>query len=201
MNWKFIIPMLLLIVLIIGATVFYNNLSDDVQMDNLMPGGETVAADVPEETEKVPGDAEEIPAEDLAPEFTAYDREGNAHSLSDFRGQPVILNFWASWCGPCKSEMPDFEEKYREYGDEIHFLMVNLTDGGQETVETASAYVDGQGFTFPVYFDSDYSGAMAYAVNAVPATYFIDENGALVAYGKGAMSADVLQRGIDMLLD
>ena len=194
MNKKVLILVLALVVLIAGASVAYVRLSADVQMDNLASGAETVAAEVPEGTPEAVRD-------DLAPDFTVYDREGQAHSLSDFRGQPVIVNFWASWCGPCKSEMPDFEEKYKEYGSEIQFLMVNLTDGSQETVETASAYVDGQGYTFPVYFDSDYSGAIAYSVNAVPATYFIDENGALVAYGKGAMSADVLQRGIDMLLD
>ena len=149
-------------------------------------------ADVPGETTAV--------NTNLAPDFTAYDLEGNAVSLSGFRGKPVILNFWASWCGPCKSEMPDFQEKYGQYGEEIHFLMVNLTDGSQETVETAQGFVDGQGYTFPVYFDTDYSGAMSYGVNAVPATYFIDEEGNLVAYGKGALTGETLQRGIDMLL-
>ena len=194
MNKKVLILLLALIVLMAGAAIAYRALAEDVQLDNLAADGETVAAEVPE------GTGETAATENLAPDFTVYDREGNAHSLSDFRGQPVIVNFWASWCGPCKSEMPDFEEKYREYGEKIHFLMVNLTDGGQETVETASGFVDGQGYTFPVYFDTDYSGAVAYAVNAVPATYFIGADGALVAYGKGAMSADVLQKGIDMLL-
>lgn len=192
MNKRVLILILVLVVLLAGAAVLYSGLSDRVQMDNLATG-ETVAAEVPEGTEPQESD-------NLAPDFTVYDLEGNAHSLSDFRGQPVIVNFWASWCGPCKSEMPDFEEKFQEYGDEIQFLIVNLTDGSQETVETAQGYVDAQGYTFPVYFDTDYSAAIAYSVNAVPATYFIDENGNLVAYGKGAMSADVLQRGIDMLI-
>ena len=137
---------------------------------------------------------------DLAPDFTVYDREGNAYALSDFRGQKVIVNFWASWCGPCKSEMPDFQDKFLEYGDEIQFLMVNLTDGYQETVSSAAGFIDNAGYTFPVYFDTDLSGASAYGVNAVPVTYFIDERGVMIAYGKGAMSADVLQRGIDMLI-
>ena len=192
MNKRVLLLLTVLVVLLAAAGIAYKSLSADVEMDNLSTG-ETVSANVPEESE-------EAPAQELAPDFTVYDREGNAHSLSDFRGQPVIVNFWASWCGPCKSEMPDFEEKFREYGEEIQFLMVNLTDGHQETVESASSFVDGQGYTFPVYFDSDYSGAAAYAVNAVPATYFIDAEGVLVAYGKGAMSAEVLQKGIDMLI-
>ena len=192
MNKKTIVLLLALVVLIAGAAVLYNGLADRVQLDSLSVG-ETAAAAVPEGTEAAQ-------PQDLAPDFTVYDLEGNAHALSDFRGTPVVLNFWASWCGPCKSEMPDFQEKYEQYADEVHFLMVNLTDGSQETVESAQGFVEGQGYTFPVYFDTDYSAAIAYAVSAVPATYFIDEAGAMVAYGKGAMSGETLQRGIDMLL-
>ena len=184
MNKKVWILLLALVVLIAGAALAYNTLADDVQLDDLA-AGET-------KTDTV--------NKNLAPDFTVYDLEGNAHSLSDFRGKPVIVNFWASWCGPCKREMPDFEEKFREYGEEIQFLMVNLADGSRETVESAQDFLDGQAYTFPVYFDTDYSAAMAYAVSAVPATYFIGEDGAMVAYGKGALTADVLQRGIDMLL-
>ncbi|MBP3544577.1 MAG: TlpA family protein disulfide reductase, partial [Lachnospiraceae bacterium] len=68
-----------------------------------------------------------------APDFTVIDAEGNEVKLSDMRGKPVVVNFWASWCGPCKMEMPEFEEVYKELGDEVHFMMVNLTDGWQET--------------------------------------------------------------------
>ena len=192
MNKKVLILLLALVVLLAGAAVAYNALSDQVQLDNLATG-ETVAAELPEGTEA-------SVSENLAADFTVYDLEGNTHTLSEFRGKPVIVNFWASWCGPCKSEMPDFEEKFQEYGEEIQFLMVNLTDGSQETVDTAQGYIDDQGYTFPVYFDTDYSAAIAYSVSAVPATYFIDASGALIAYGKGAMSADTLQRGIDMLI-
>ena len=192
MNKKVLILLLVLVLLIAGAGIAYNSMADKVQLDNLALG-ETVPAEIPDGTEAAAN-------ENLAPDFTVYDKEGNAHSLSDFRGKPVIVNFWASWCGPCKSEMPDFEEKYQQYKEDIHFLMVNLTDGSQETVESAQGYIDGYGYTFPVYFDTDYSGAIAYGVNAIPATYFIDESGSLVAYGKSAMSGETLQRGIDMLI-
>lgn len=192
MNKKVWILLLALVVLIAGAAVAYNALADRVQPDNLATG-ESVAAEVPEGTQAAADD-------NLAPDFTVYDAEGNAHSLSDFRGQPVIVNFWASWCNPCKHEMPYFEEAYQQYGEQIRFLMVNLTDGSRETVDSAREYIDGQSYTFPVYFDTDYSGAIAYSVGAIPATYFIDETGALVAYGKSSLSAEQLQRGIDMLV-
>ena len=93
-----------------------------------------------------------------APDFTVLDYDGKEVKLSAFKGKPVVLNFWASWCGPCKSEMPDFNEIYQEYKDQICFMMVNLTDGTQETMEKAKAYVDGQGYSFPVYFDTKSEG-------------------------------------------
>ena len=188
MNKNVLILLLALVVLIAGAAAAYNGLADKVELDNLATG------------ETVPEGTQAPVNENLAPDFTVYDLEGNAHKLSDFRGKPVIVNFWASWCGPCKSEMPDFQAKFEEYGEDIRFLMVNLTDGSQETVNSAQGYIDNQGYTFPVYFDTDYSAAIAYGVSAIPATYFIDEQGVMVAYGKSAMSAEVLQRGIDMLV-
>ena len=83
-------------------------------------------------------------------------------------------------------------------GDQIHFLMVNAT-GGQETVQSAQDFITRAGYTFPVYFDTDYSAAIAYGVSAIPMTFFIDADGYPVAYAQGAMSADMLQTGIDMI--
>ena len=139
------------------------------------------------------------PQAQLAPDFTVYDLDGNAHKLSDYRGKPVVLNFWASWCDPCKSEMPDFEKIYTQYGQDIHFLMVNLTDGLEETVASASGFIAEKGYTFPVYYDTDMDAAQAYGVYSVPVTYFIDAEGYLIAYGSGALTADILQQGIDMI--
>lgn len=134
-----------------------------------------------------------------APDFVVTDIDGNEVKLSDFQGKPVIVNFWASWCGPCKSEMPDFEEMYQQYGEEIHFVMVNMTDGSRETVEVASEFIAEQGYTFPVYFDTQYSAAITYGVTSIPATYFIDAQGNAVAYARSVIDAETLQMGIDMI--
>ncbi|MBQ4347432.1 MAG: TlpA family protein disulfide reductase, partial [Firmicutes bacterium] len=88
----------------------------------------------------------------MAPDFTVYDSEGNAVMLSDFIGKPIVLNFWASWCGPCKMEMPEFNEAYAELGEDIQFLMVNVTTG-RETQESASAFIEENGYSFPVFYD------------------------------------------------
>ena len=196
---KIVILVLVFVALILGATRLYNTLSSQVQMDTLVTQPQAAQEADQEPAQEAAQQTE--PQRMAAPDFTVYDLEGNAHKLSDFAGKPVILNFWASWCGPCKMEMPDFEEKYQQYGEDIHFLMVNLTDGNQETVESASGFVAAEGYTFPVYFDTDVDGAYQYGVNSVPVTYFIDPEGYLVTMGRGALSAEVLQKGIDMLLD
>lgn len=141
-------------------------------------------------------DDADIPA---APDFTVYDIDGNAVSLSDFIGKPVIINFWASWCGPCKMEMPEFEEKFEELGGDIQFLMVNLTDGNRETIDTAAAYIEESGYTFPVYFDTDQDAAYTYGVYSIPSTYFIGADGSAVAMAQGAIDGTVLDRGISMI--
>ena len=191
---KLVILVLTLVAVLLGAKLLYDSLRDKVQMQSLVTQ-DTAEQTAPEET----GKAETQPQKTV-PDFTVYDPDGNAYRLSDFRGKPVILNFWASWCGPCKSEMPDFNEKYGEYGDQIHFLMVNLTDGSQETKERGSGYVLEQGFSFPVYYDLDISAAMAYSVTSIPVTYFVDSEGYMAAWYPGAMSSDILQKGIDILL-
>jgi len=184
---KMVLLVLIFVALLLGAKRLYDTMGSQVQLDTLA----TQSTQAAEGTE---------PAKQAAPDFTVYDAEGNAHKLSDYQGKPVVLNFWASWCGPCKMEMPDFDEKFQEYGDQIHFLMVNLTDGSQETVETASKFIKDQGYSFPVYFDTAMEGAIAYGVNAVPVTYFIDAEGGFVAWQQGVVSADTLQKGIDMVL-
>ena len=181
---KMLIWVLTFAVILTGAYVLYSKLSTQVDLPGMAAESAEAASSVKQ-----------------APDFTVYDGEGNACKLSDFAGKPVILNFWASWCGPCKSEMPEFQKFYETYGDRIHFLMVNLTDGRQETVETASSYIAQEGYTFPVYFDSDMEGAYCYGVTGVPVTYFIDAQGVMQGRAQGALSEARLQQGVDLLLD
>jgi thiol-disulfide isomerase/thioredoxin len=121
------------------------------------------------------------PTQADAPDFTVYDAEGQPHTLEEYRGKPVVINFWASWCDPCTKEMPMFQSAYDAYKDDVHFLMINMTDGARETKESADKLIADNGYTFPVYYDTDSTAAINYDVMTVPTTYFVDANGKAIA--------------------
>ena len=135
-----------------------------------------------------------------APDLSFTDMNGQTVKLSDFKGKPIVLNFWASWCGPCKSEMPLFQEKYEELGDKVQFLVVALVDGTTETVDTAKAYIAKQGYTFPVYFDEKNQANEIYGVNAIPTSFFIATDGAVLGHGTGALTKQGFEEGIRRIL-
>ena len=165
---------------------------DNTDADN---GGE---ADDQENNDQENNDKEETKM--TAPDFTVLDYEGNEVKLSDYVGKPTVLNFWATWCVYCKMEMPDFNKAYENYPD-VQFLMVNATDGYYETVESAKKYVEGEGFSFTVLFDTKGDAERAYNVRGWPTTYFINANGDPVASASGTLSYETLQRGIAMITE
>lgn len=195
-------------VLLIGAGVAYSVLAPaaesetsansavhttEVPTDDTSPNGNGANA-----TEGDTADA--ASQENAAPEFTMTNSEGETLTLADFRGKPVLLNFWASWCGPCQSEMPAIQAAFDQYGSQVQFVIVNMTGMGGETAEAASALIQQEGYTFPVYFDVNSSAATAFGVTSIPQTYLIDADGNIIAGVRGAMSDDVLEEAMQMLL-
>ncbi|MGI6334716.1 MAG: TlpA family protein disulfide reductase [Saccharofermentanales bacterium] len=135
-----------------------------------------------------------------APDFVVYAADGTEHRLSDYRGRPVVLNFWASWCPPCRQEMPHFDRVYREVKDDVMFMMVDLVDGQREKQTDGQEYIDLEGFTFPVFFDTDRDAARVYGITSIPSTLFIDKDG-FIAYGyRGGIDESTLRAGIKAIL-
>ena len=137
----------------------------------------------------------------MAPNFTSYDDAGNPVALKDMRGKPVVVNFFASWCGPCKMEMPYFDELYHQYGDQVTFMMVNLCAFGNDTKENGKKLVADGGWTFPVYFDTDGDAALKYAIRSMPTTVFVSADGELKGRHTGVISRDALEKTILGLIE
>lgn len=111
---------------------------------------------------------------DVAPDFSLPTLDGGAQSLRDYKGRTVILNFWASWCGPCRAEMPDMQVVYDELRDQ-GVVVVGVNQG--EPRERVEAFVQEFGLTFPILLDEEQSLARTYGVRAYPTTFIVDGDG------------------------
>lgn len=129
-----------------------------------------------------------------APEFTLLDLAGQPVSLGGFRGKTVLINFWATWCVPCRREMPDLQEAYESRGDQgLVVLGVNL----REAKPQAQKFVDDYGVTFPILLDTSGDVAQAYRLSGVPESWIVDEEGILVRRKIGAFTTEELRIVLD----
>jgi len=130
--------------------------------------------------------------------FTLTDLEGNKVSLKDFRGKNVYLNFWATWCPPCRSEMPEIEKVYQQYKDKG--LVVLAVDLGEDK-DTVKNFIKDNKYNFRVLLDSDQSVASKYNISSIPVSYFIGKDGKIVAKKVGALQEEEMQSYIKELMD
>ena len=183
---KYLLAVALTVLLAVGAAAAYKYLTSVT----------TVPPSPPDNTSAPPaGGRTGAPGNrNAAPDFTVTDVGGNRVSTADLSGKPVILNFWATWCPPCRSELPAFDKLYRQYGNEVSFMMIDLTDGYRETVEGVKKFMSENGYTFPVYYDTEGSAAEAYNVSSIPFTVAVGRNGNIVGTHLGAMSEAALEK-------
>ncbi|NFR87302.1 MULTISPECIES: cytochrome c biogenesis protein/redoxin [unclassified Clostridium] len=141
---------------------------------------------------------ENIEKESLQPSFnfTLKDQYGNVHKLSDYKGKTVFLNFWATWCPPCRMEMPHIEELYKEFNynkDDIIILGVAQPGGEEKDKDGIKQFLNNQGFTFPVVFDERGEVFNNYRIMSMPTTFMIDKDGNIYGYVSGALSKDQMK--------
>lgn len=176
-----------------------NEISQDINEGDKESGEEKR----PDDGDINPGQDEEEEEEEKipAPDFTLVDQYGESHRLSDYRGQIVFLNFWATWCPPCRMEMPFIEEIYKENklnSDEIVILGVAGPNQGQEKdKDYIIKFLEDEGYSFPVVFDEDGSVFAQYTVRSLPSTFFIDKDGNVKYYVPGAMDKETMEMIIE----
>lgn len=125
----------------------------------------------------------------LAPDFTLTTLGGNQITLSELRGQPVIINFWATWCGPCRQETPHFQEFYEQHGEQVVMLGINQ----KESLTQINGFVEEFGMTYPVLLDENGSVYNDYQVFGLPTTWFVNPDGVLVSVAPGGITTAFLE--------
>ena len=153
----------------------------------------------PEEEEEAAEEVKTIPAID----FTLKDQYGNTHTLSDYKGKTVFLNFWATWCSPCRAEMPDIQKLYEEFQQEdVVILGVAAPNLGREKSEEGiKGFLEENGYTYPVVMDTDAEAFQAYGINSFPTTFMIDKDGNVFGYIPGQLSEETMRDIIRQTVD
>ncbi|RDY27664.1 cytochrome C biogenesis protein CcsB [Romboutsia weinsteinii] len=188
-----------IVLIVSGLVMLVNGIGNRVELSKMQNNNNNKTENNQSITnnEEEQADGEKIEAID----FTLYDQYGKEHKLSDYKGKTIFLNFWATWCPPCREEMPHMEELYKEYNknnDDVVILGVaspNLgNEGDQGHIEK---FLKDEGHTFPVVFDEGGSLVYQYGISAFPTTFIIDKEGYITQYIPGAMNKETMKYVIE----
>lgn len=163
----------------------------------------TVQSGTAQETEESEQQLTPAPLADL--ELT--DQFGNTHTLSDYKGKVIFLNFWATWCGPCRNEMPDIQKLYEEYsaqGEDAEVVILGIAGPGigqEGSAEEIADFMEENGYTYPVLMDAGGEMFTRYGISAFPTTFMIDKDGNVYGYVPGQMTENIMRSIIDQTLE
>lgn len=165
---------------------------------------ETSVAETAVPESSISAEQETAPKADTIPaiDFTLQDQFGNTHTLSEYKGKTVFLNFWATWCPPCRNEMPDIQKLYEEYQEEedpsVIILGIAAPNYGQEgSEEEIIAFLEKNGYTYPVVMDTTAEMFMQYGIYSFPTTFMIDAEGNIFGYASGQLNEMVMRSIIE----
>jgi len=151
---------------------------------------DTVDKDSGTQTEKV-----------MVPNFEFMDRDGNVVEFDSFKGKPVVINFWGTWCPYCVMEMDDFNTAVGEYGDDVNFLFLDVANSEEETVEKVDEFLADNGYDNIVsYYDNPGYGIYMFGINSFPTTVYVDSEGYLYDATIGLTNYDDLKAVLDSML-
>lgn len=194
MNKKVLFTVLCIVFVffLVGAVFIYNELYEDYTDSNFEM--QTVEKDNNNDDESKNEEPEQN--DESVPDVEFFDADGNSLMLSDFFDKPLVLNFWATWCGPCKSEMTGFNRLYDKYKDKVNFVMLNMSD----SEETAADFLEENGYRFPVYFDKTQIASYTYGASSIPLTFVMYKGGEIYGYQMGVLPEEALEEAIKTVL-
>lgn len=184
------------LMILMGALMFTGKMNDITGYLS------TVQSGTAQETEESEQQLTPAPLADL--ELT--DQFGNTHTLSDYKGKVIFLNFWATWCGPCRNEMPDIQKLYEEYsaqGEDAEVVILGIAGPGigqEGSAEEVADFMEENGYTYPVLMDASGEMFTRYGISAFPTTFMIDKDGNVYGYVPGQMTEDIMRSIIDQTL-
>ena len=190
------VAIVVLAALLATSVAVYNVYKDKVDP---LTGAMSEASQALAEANDVSISEQQTVATTVAPDFTMQDANGKTVKLSDFKGKPVVLNFWTSWCKYCKAEMPYFESAYKQYGNQVQFIMLNAAKS-ERTKDGGKTFIAESNYTFPVFYETEGKATTLYGLRGFPATIFIDANGNIIERNIGAISQAKLDERIKTLL-
>lgn len=179
---KYVIYVVIFILVLVGINVGYDFLNDKIQKEK-----EQSQVTSQNKTTKW----------QQAKDFSVYNDKDEEVKLSSFNGKPIVMNFWTTWCGYCKVEMPYFEELYKQHNNDVTFLMINSTT--EDNKQDIEKYIQTEGFTFPVYYDQNASEIRTYKITGYPVTVFINRDFEIVKIHQGMITKDTLEKYINSI--
>ncbi|MEW4282320.1 TlpA disulfide reductase family protein [Priestia koreensis] len=187
MKKRIIISVVL--IALFGWSLYQNNIVPFSKSETSAPKKENKISESMNVDKKVSFSSLEVGG--LAPNFDLRTIQGKSAQLDDYEGKPVLINFWATWCPPCRAEMPEIEEFYGKYKNDVVVLGINLTQT-EASIDGVKAFVNEYNATFPVLLDEEMNVSTLYKVQGYPTSYFVDGKGIIRQKIVGAMSYDYM---------